>query len=459
MPMLKENFLSTDPSDLREQLEHDHLLDRVGEVVQAEGQIINLKTFSWGGFAILQTARGLLQIVVSPAEKLVEMPKGAFVCVEGLVKEKRVKKNAPRAVELEFHSVNVLSKPTLDPNLDMEVDLSKPELNLEQSVLLDNQVATLRHRARRAIFIVQSEIKRSFGEFLSSQGFVDISTPKIGAGNAEGGANVFGLDYYGQAAFLAQSPQFYKQFLATAFRRVYEVGPVFRAEKSRTSRHLSTYTSMDLEMSFIRGFEDVMQMEAAMLAHVVDSVDKNCGDQLDVLRQAGLMKNDLPDLTSGIPQITFQDAKKLILDKYGKASADLHDLEPDDELKISEAVLDETGSEFVFITEYPWKKRPFYTMRKPEDTGVTRSFDLLFRGLEITTGGQREHRFDEQIENMHSKGIDPSSFNDFLALHRRGAPPHGGLGMGMERLTMQLLGIPNVKQATLFPRDTVRLTP
>jgi nondiscriminating aspartyl-tRNA synthetase len=456
---LSETALSSDPSDLPNQLEPSDLLESVGQIVEAEGQIINVKKFGWGGFVILQTARGVLQVVVSPSESLDALPKGAFVRIMGEVSEKRVKKNQPRAIELQFQSVEILSVPNLDSELDPEIDLSKPALKLEQSSLLDNQVHTLRHRARRAIFIVQSEIKRSFAEFLSSQGFVDISTPKIGAGNAEGGANVFGLDYYGQAAFLAQSPQFYKQFLATAFRRVYEVGPVFRAEKSKTSRHLSTYTSMDLEMSFIRGFEDVMQMEAAMLAHVVASVDRNCSDQLETLRASGLAQDELPDLTGGIPQITFADAKQLILEKYGKASADDNDLEPDDELKISQAVLEETGSEFVFVTEYPWKKRPFYTMRKPEDPQVTRSFDLLFRGLEITTGGQREHRLVEQTEAMNDKGIDPESFTDFLALHRRGAPPHGGLGMGMERLTMQLLGISNVKQATLFPRDTSRLTP
>ncbi len=454
MPLdLTENKLSTSEADLHPVVEAQDLLDKVGQTATVDGAVLNIRGMKWGGFVVLRTPTSTIQVVVS-SEQLSQFKKGDFVTVTGEVKSKKSKTGIPE-VEISCGEVKVLSSSQVEPAFDIE----GLNLTASQSMVLDERLLSLRNPTERAVFQVQAEIARAFREFLNGQRFTEIFSPKIVGGNAEGGANVFGLDYFGTPAFLAQSPQFYKQFMVPVHGRVFEVGPVFRAEPSRTSRHLTTYTSMDLEMGPIRGFEDVMQMEAAMLAHVISSVRQNCAEAFELLKKGGTLQQDLPELSSGIPQVRFADAKAMIADRFGKQSTDDHDLEPEDERLISQAVKDETGSDFAFVTHYPWEKRPFYAKRDPEDRGVTKSFDLLFRGVEITTGGQRINDYDEQVQAMRDKGLDPSGFEQFLRLHQLGTPPHGGLGLGLERLTMQLTGVDNVKRATLFPRDMGRLHP
>ncbi len=454
MPLdLTENRLSTSPNDLRGLIEAQDLLDKVGQTATIEGAVLNVRALKWGGFVVLRTPTSTIQVVVS-LEQLPHFQKGNFMKVTGEVKTKQSKTGKPE-VEIACSQADILSASQAEPALD----ISGLALNASQSTVLDERLLSLRNPTERAIFQVQAEIARAFREFLNGQRFTEIFSPKIVGGNAEGGANVFGLDYFGTPAFLAQSPQFYKQFMVPVHGRVFEIGPVFRAEPSRTSRHLTTYTSMDLEMGPIRGFEDVMQMEAAMLAHVISAVRQNCAEAFELLKKSGTLQQDLPELSGGIPQVRFADAKAMIADRFGKQSTDDHDLEPEDERLISQAVKDETGSEFVFVTHYPWAKRPFYTKRDPEDQEVTKSFDLLFKGIEITSGGQRINDYDEQVQAMRDKGLDPSGFEQFLRLHQLGTPPHGGLGLGLERLTMQLTGVDNVKRATLFPRDMGRLHP
>lgn len=293
---------------------------------------------------------------------------------------------------------------------------------------------------------------RGFREFLHGEGFTEIHSPKIVKVGAEGGANIFKLDYFGQKAFLAQSPQFYKQTMVGVFDRVFEVGPVFRAEKHATTRHLNEYTSLDFEMGYIDSFADVMEMETAMLQHVMAVLKSEYAPQLE------LLSVELPKVES-IPQVTFVRAKEMVAEKYNRKIRDPHDLEPEEEQLIGQLFKEEYGADFVFVTHYPTKKRPFYAMDDPEDPKHTLSFDLLLRGMEVTTGGQRIHDYDMQIAKMERLHMDVADFESYLMAHKNGLPPHGGLGIGLERLTMKLIGESNIREATLFPRDINRLIP
>ena len=284
------------------------------------------------------------------------------------------------------------------------------------------------------------------------EGFTEIHTPKIVHAGAEGGSNIFRLDYFGKKAFLAQSPQFYKQTMVGAFERVFEVAPVFRAEKHATPRHLNEYTSLDFEMGFIDGFTDVMEMETGFLQHMVRLLAAEYAEDLARLGA------ELP-LVERIPAVRFDEAKRLAAEAYGYRIRDPYDLEPEEELHISQYAKEQWGSDFVFVTHYPSKKRPFYAMDDPADPRYTLSFDLLFRGMEVTTGGQRIHDYDQQVRKMLDRGMHPEEFASYLMIHRHGMPPHGGLGIGLERLTMKLCGLDNVRRACLFPRDLNRLEP
>lgn len=267
-----------------------------------------------------------------------------------------------------------------------------------------------------------------------------------------GGANIFRLDYFGKKAFLAQSPQFYKQTMVGVFERVYEVAPVFRAEKHATQRHLNEYTSLDFEMGYIDSFADVMEMEQGFLQYLMELL------RTEYAAELALLGVELPDVTC-IPAVRFDEVKRLAAEKYGYQIRDPYDLEPEEEHHIGRYAKEEWGSDFVFVTHYPSRKRPFYAMDDPADPRFTLSFDLLFRGLEVTTGGQRIHDYAQQVAKMEARGMDPAEFESYLMIHKHGMPPHGGLGIGLERLTMQLCGLDNVRKACLFPRDRTRLEP
>ena len=298
---------------------------------------------------------------------------------------------------------------------------------------------------------------------MQREGFTEIHTPKIVYAGAEGGANIFRLNYFGREAYLAQSPQFYKQMMVGVFERVYEVGPVFRAEKHDTSRHLNEYTGVDFEMGYIQSFRNVMYAEEQMLEAALVLLEQEYRYELE------LLKVRLPKLSASgadnkeegmrIPVIKFAQAKELIAAKTEQRPKESHDFEPEEEKLLSEIMLQETGSEFVFVTHYPAEKRPFYVMEDPHSPGETLSFDLLFRGLEITTGGQRIHTYEEQVAKMRSRGMQTEDFASYLMMHRHGMPPHGGLGLGLERFTARLLELDNVRSACLFPRDIHRLMP
>ncbi len=270
---------------------------------------------------------------------------------------------------------------------------------------------------------------------------------------AESGANVFSLDYFGRQAYLAQSPQLYKQMMVGVFERVYEIAPVFRAEKHDTARHLNEYTSIDLEMGFIESFEDIMRTEIALLRAALTHLQAACEPEL------ALLKVRVP-VISDIPVLRFSEAKALTAHWRGQPILeDDFDLDPEEERSLSAWCAQETGSDFLFVTHYPSPKRPFYAMDTPSDPTVTESFDLLFRGVEITTGGQRIHNYSQQLEKLRRFGLNPAPLSGYLEAHQTGLPPHGGLGLGLERLTARLLNLDNLRRATLFPRDTARLIP
>ena len=316
----------------------------------------------------------------------------------------------------------------------------------------DLRPLTLRHPREKAIFKIAATICNEFENYLSSIGFIRINSPKIVSSGAEGGANIFKLDYFDRDAYLAQSPQFYKQMMVGVFGRVFEIGPVFRAEKHDTSRHLNEYISLDFEMGFINSFEDLIQIETNLLRAILNKVKKECINEIE------LLEIKLPDFKS-IVTIKLDEAHEIVFKKYNKDFRGENDLTPEEEKLISEYAKNEWDTEFLFVTHYPSEKRPFYTMDDPKEPAKTLSFDLLFRGLEITTGGQRLHLYEDYIKKMKKLNMNIDMFKSYLQTFKFGMPPHGGLGIGLERLTAQLCGLSNVKEASLFPRDINRLEP
>lgn len=422
--------------------------DYVGKVVKMNGAVHNIRDMGEFAFVILRKAEGLVQCVYEERKTdfdLKELKEESAVEVTGVV---ALEERAPQGFELRLTGIRVLSQ----PSEVMPIAINKWKMNTSLETRLSLRPVSLRNVRERAKFKVQEGIVRGFREFLSSQGFTEVHTPKIVSRGAEGGANVFKLNYFNKKAELGQSPQFYKQMMVGVFDRVFETGPVFRAEKHNTKRHLNEYTSLDFEMGFIDSFMDICKMETAMLQYVVELLKK------DYAKEIALLKIELPNVEK-IPFVRFDEAKRLIAEKYDRQIRSPHDLEPEEEALIGEYFKSEYGADFVFVTHYPSKKRPFYAMDDPEDKEFTLSFDLLFRGLEITTGGQRIHDYETLLKKIAEKGMDIEGMEDYLDCFKYGMPPHGGLGIGLERLTMKMIGEDNVREACLFPRDMTRLKP
>ncbi|MGC9348387.1 MAG: aspartate--tRNA(Asn) ligase, partial [Anaerolineae bacterium] len=283
--------------------------------------------------------------------------------------------------------------------------------------------------------------------------FVQIASPKIVASATESGANVFAIDYFGQRAYLAQSPQFYKQMMVGVFERVYEIGPVFRAEPHATARHVNEFISLDAEMGFIGDHRDVMQVVTRVVRTVLGHLQSHLSADLK------LLEVEMPRAPETFPAIHFADAQHYIYDQHGEDCRGEPDLSPQHERWIGEWALKKHGSDFVFVTGYPMVKRPFYTHPQPDDPTYSNSFDLLFRGMEMITGGQRLHRYEDYLAALEAYGLTAESFEGYLEAFRYGMPPHGGFAIGLERLVMQLTGAQNLRETTLFPRDMHRLTP
>jgi len=420
----------------------------MGKTVSMTGAVHTIRDMGEVAFVILRKAEGLVQCVYEEGTTeldLKSLKEESAVEVTGVVE---AEKRAPHGFEIRLRTIRVLSEPAEV----LPIAVSKWKMNTSLETKLALRPVSLRNVRERAKFKLQEGIVRGFRDYLQSQGFTEIHTPKIVARGAEGGSNVFRLDYFGKKAELGQSPQFYKQTMVGVFDRVYEVAPVFRAEKHNTTRHLNEYMGLDFEMGYIDGFEDVMAMETGALQYIMRLLKEEYGKELELLDVT------LPDVEK-IPAVRFSKAKELVAEKYNRKIRNPYDLEPEEEALIGRYFKEEYGSDFVFVTHYPTKKRPFYAMDDPEDGKFTLSFDLLFKGLEVTTGGQRIHDYHEIVRKMESRGMDPADIESYLMIFKYGMPPHGGLGIGLERLTMRLLDESNVRETSLFPRDVTRLEP
>lgn len=424
------------------------LRDYGGKVVRLQGVVHKIREMSGFAFVILRTHRDLVQCVYSNESFLLkpgEIQEGCSVLVSG---EVILNEQVMNGAEIRISEIEVLSRPAEN----IPIAINRKQLDIPLDTSLSYRPIALRNVKERAVFKIQEGIARGFREYLTHQNFTEVHTPKIVFAGAEGGANIFKLDYFGKQVYLAQSPQFYKQTLVGAFERVFEIAAVYRAEKHDTARHLNEYISMDFEMGFIDDHTDIMAMEVGALKYIFRLLSEEYEKELN------LFNVKTPEIES-IPSIKFMEAKTILEKEYSRKVTDFYDFEPEEEQLLGNYAKTRFGSDFIFITHYPSSKRPFYAMDDKNDPGFTKSFDLLYNGLEVTTGGQRIHDYNEQVEKMKARGMSPEDFESYLMIHKHGIPPHGGLGAGLERLTMKLLGFNNIRYASMFPRDINRVTP
>jgi aspartyl-tRNA synthetase len=427
------------------------LREKVGEQVTVRGWVNALRDQKSIQFLIVRDESGLAQVALAkpePATELNEQVSGltaeSAVTVSGtVVADERVKLGG---LELRLEGLEVDS-------------LAEPELPVAPDSALDKRIdwryLDLRRPDRRLIFEVQTTVEHAMREFWRGEGFVELHSPKLMGSASESGAELFQVEYFDRYAYLAQSPQFYKQMaMAAGFGRVFEVGPVFRANPSFTSRHDTEFTSVDVEISWIDSHEDVMAFEEAWLAHVLSAVADQHAEQIE---QAFGVRVTVPSLP--FPRVSLAAAREMVSDSGHRAPDGQVDLDPAGERALSAAVLEREGHEFVFVTDYPIAVRPFYHMRYEQDPNLTKSFDLLWRGIELTTGAQREHRHARLVSQAQQKGVDTESISYYLDFFRFGCPPHGGFGFGLTRLLMQLLGQDNVREVTFLYRGPHRLSP
>ncbi len=427
------------------------LKEHTGKKVLVQGWLHKKRLLGGLTFIALRDRGGLVQIVLKDkdeVEKLRGLQIGTVLEVEATVKEEP---RAPGGVELHEAKLNVLVPVTDEPPIEIDKPLSHKSDNLD--TLFDNRVVGLRNLQETTIFKIRSELVRYIREHLYKNDFVEIHTPKLVAGAAEGGAEVFKLDYFGQEATLAQSPQLYKQIMVGVFERVFEIAPAFRAELSATTRHVSEVTMLDVEMGFIKDHKDVMDTLQDLVFNVMTRVYEEHGAELKSLNAPELV------LKPEFPRFTMAEIHKMYTKATGKDTSKEIDLTPDEEKWICEYTKKEFGCEAVFATNLPKSKMKFYHMANEDDTA--RSADLLFRGVEISTVPQREHRHENVVQQMKDAGIDPThpGFSHFLLTFKHGMPPHGGFGFGIDRLTQKTIGLGNIKEAILFPRDINRLAP
>jgi nondiscriminating aspartyl-tRNA synthetase len=432
-----------------ERVRSSELAAHVGARVQVAGWRHAVRKLGGITFVVVRDGWGLMQVLVEDPARMAAL-EGAgnesIIRVEGQVV---VAPKAPGGVELH------------DPTFAVEVAVTEPPpvalharaITANLATQLDHAVVLNRHPQRRAILRLAAGAMQGFRATLTARHFTEIQSPKLVASATESGANVFRLDYFGRPAFLAQSPQFYKQIMVGVFERVFEVGPVFRAEPHDTTRHLNEYVSLDAEMGFIQDHFTVMALLRATLAGILAQLaDYHAAD-------LALLNLTLPEVPIEIPHIHFTDAQEVIWQRHGVDVRGEPDLSPQDERWLGAWAQKEFGSDFLFVVGYPMSKRPFYTHPDPERPASSRSFDLLFRGMELVTGGQRLHLYADYLAALAAANLPTELFADYLSAFQFGMPPHGGFAIGLERLIAQLTGLPSVKLAALFPRDLHRLAP
>ncbi len=419
-----------------------------GDSVTLRGFVHRIRRMSNFAFVVIRTPRRLIQCVWEEGKCPVSLDTITEEATVEIIGEVKSDERSPLGFELRITDMKTLSLPVEQ----MPLNINKRKLDCTIEVNLDHRPLSLRNTHERAMLKLVDGVIQCYRTFLHNDGFTEFVPPKIVSAGAEGGADMFEVNYFGEKAFLNQSPQFYKQMMVGVFGKVFTVGPVFRAEKHSTTRHINEFTGLDFEMGFIDSFRDIMDVEARFMVCLFDTLRRDYAIEL------GILGVDLPVIEK-IPEVRFSDIKQIIAEKYGRTFRNPMDLEPEEERLIGKYFNEEYGCPLVFVTHYPSKKRPVYAMDDPEDPKYTLSFDLLLNGTEITTGGQRIHDYDMQVKKMLARGVDPAEFEDFLSIHKHGMPPHGGLGIGLERLVMKLLELDNIRKVTAFPRDMNRLNP
>ncbi|MBN1924082.1 MAG: aspartate--tRNA(Asn) ligase [Nanoarchaeota archaeon] len=406
-------------------------------------------------FLIVRDVTGIIQCVVKDDEKITELAKKinkeSVIAVTGTVK---ANKQAMNGFELIVEGIEVISE--AETPLPIPV-VEKGDVTTGLSKRLDWRYIDLRKRKNLLIMKVCGAAEKGMREYWNSNGFIEMHSPKIQGSASESGAEVFMLPYFGKEAFLAQSPQFYKQMaMCAGYEKVFEIGSVFRAEKSHTTRHVTEIVMVDMELSYIKDHFDIMAAEEQMVISALKSVKKDYANEIKEEFKTEIIIPKAP-----FPKISFAEAKKLI-DKAGVKEDDPEDLSSEGEKALGSWALKKHKSEFLFVYNYPSKKRPFYHMKEMSDNGATtKSFDLLYKGLEITTGSQREHRIETLKKQAEEKGLNPEGpgLKDYIYFFRYGCPPHGGLGFGLARFVQQILNLDNIREAIYLPRDTERITP
>jgi nondiscriminating aspartyl-tRNA synthetase len=428
------------------------LREHIGKEVTVSGWVETRRDHGKLIFIDLRDRSGEVQMVALPnheeAHGNAQSVRAEWViAARGIVNERpeKMRTETPNGdIEIELIDLTVLA-----PADELPFD-KDAELNLD--TLLDYRPLTIRRKREQAIFKVQHEIVRGYREALTAEGFYEFEAPKLVGGDAEGGAAAFPVEYlYEKTAYLATSPQLHKQIMVGALERVFAVGNVFRGEKHATTRHLSEYTSLDAEMGFIENHTDVMRALTKALSNLVRGLKERGAREFEMLGA------EIPDVPEAVPFLKLRAAQKLLSDALGEDVTGEKDLAPEHERWLSQWAKKEHNSEFVFITHFPIEKTAFYAYEDPDDPGYTRYFDLLFRGVEIASGGQRVHDYETLKKRIALKGLEPEKFSFYLQAFKWGMPPHGGWGMGLERLTQKMLNLENIKEATLFPRDINRI--
>ncbi|MGN1414659.1 MAG: aspartate--tRNA(Asn) ligase [Anaerovoracaceae bacterium] len=421
-----------------------------GDAVKVRGAVHRIKDMGDFAFVIIRSPRRTFQCIWETTDAAQKLSPEDWVRIDGAI---AADERSPLGFDIRISAVEKVGGAA--EKLPLEISNDRKMKNLQLETLLDNRVVTLRNPRIRAIMRVADGVMYGFRQFLREEGFTEFVPPKMVMGGAEGGADMFMVKYFDQRAYLNQSPQQYKQTMVGVFEKVFTVGPVFRGENSNTPRHLTEFQGLDLEMGFIDSFQDLMELETRMFRYIFRLLNTEYAAELDLVLGAG---RRLPELDK-VPQIKFADAKELYAQKSGKKITDPVDLAPEEEKWLGQYFLEETGSPLVFVTHYPSVKRPFYAMDDPENPRYTLSYDLLLYGLEITTGGQRIHDYDQQVAKMKKRHMDPADFENYLTMHKYGLPPHGGFGLGLERIVQKLLELDNIREASAFPRDRNRLVP
>lgn len=415
-----------------------------GEQVTVMGWVHRRRFLSSVTFLVVRDRTGLSQVVVTDPDTVAGLdvcPEETTVAVTGTATPNAA---APGGVELTNPTIEALTSPAHTP----PVELWRPTLRSSLPVTLDHAAVTWRHPVQRARWEIAAASLRGFRHTLDGQGFTEVQTPKLVSSATESGASVFEVDYFGRRAFLAQSPQFYKQTLVGVFERVYETGPVFRAEPHDTVRHLAEYVSLDAELGFIRDHHDVLHVLRRTLAGMAEAIEEGAAEAVERLGVT------VPVIPEQIPVIHFRDALRLV-----GAAEDEPDLRPEHERFLGQWAQEKYRSDFLAVEGYPMTKRPFYTHPSPQDPRWSNSFDLLFRGIELVTGGQRLHQHHDYLQAIGARGEDPNDYTDYLHAFLHGMPPHGGFAIGLERWASRITGADNVREVRPFPRDLHRITP